>query len=125
MNHPKDLQEAAVDLSRKIGNPDALDEITEALANERERNRAEIEHWRCQWRASSFGLDASAAVADDCRRFTKEIIGSNCTFVDDDLKLLATLADAAVEAGLYRGLPQKFIDSIEERRVARRQGDVE
>jgi hypothetical protein len=41
--------------------------------------------------------------------------GTNCTWVDDDVKALGILAGMAIEAGLYKkaAIPKTMIDAIE------------
>ena len=44
--------------------------------------------------------DMAWGAVDACRRWTKEGLGFNCTFVDDDIKVIVGLAQRAVLAGL-------------------------
>ena len=44
--------------------------------------------------------DIEAGAVDACRRWAKEGLGFNCTFVDDDMKVIIGLAQRAVLAGL-------------------------
>lgn len=55
--------------------------------------------------AKSWKEDAEAYTVDLCREWTKKIVGTNCAYVDDDLRILAHLANKAVKAGLTDGLP--------------------
>lgn len=45
--------------------------------------------------------DMASCLNADVRRVTKQVVGMNCTFSDDDLRLLATLAVAAIDADLH------------------------
>lgn len=56
----------------------------------------------------SFRDAADAHVAALCRDWMKEITGTNCTWVDDDLRVLAHLANRAVKAGLTDTLPESM-----------------
>lgn len=62
--------------------------------------------------AESFREDADAHISDLCRKWSKEITGGNCTFVDDDLRILAHLANRAVKAGLTDGLPPSIAKNL-------------
>ena len=44
--------------------------------------------------------DLSDDAVEAMRRWTKEGLGFNCTFVDDDMKVIVCLAQRAVLAGL-------------------------
>ena len=44
--------------------------------------------------------DLSDGAVDAMRRWAKEGLGFNCTFVDDDMKVIVGLAQRAVLAGL-------------------------
>lgn len=50
--------------------------------------------------ASDFDFEAVGWI----RTLAKDVTGTNCTFVDDDLKVLAFLAQKAIAAGLTDGL---------------------
>lgn len=60
----------------------------------------------------SFRADADAHISDLCRQWARQIVGTNCTWVDDDLRVLAHLADKAVKAGLTDGLPTSMRSSL-------------
>ena len=49
--------------------------------------------------------DADAYMTSLVREASKAITGGNCTFADDDLRILAHLAKRAVKAGLTDTLP--------------------
>jgi len=55
-----------------------------------------------------FRADADAHISDLCREWTKQIVGTNCAFVDDDMRVLAHLASKAVAAGLTDTLPESI-----------------
>lgn len=50
--------------------------------------------------------DANAHCAELTRKWSKEIVNTNCAFVDDDLRILAHLANRAVKANLTDELPE-------------------
>jgi hypothetical protein len=60
-------------------------------------------------------------MAPDIRGVAKRVLGGNCTFSDDDLSLLAGLAELAVDAGLHEGkiTNRATLMNIEEARQAR------
>ena len=120
MSYPKEIQEKAIDVAFGIGPKTPWEPIADALLAEREANAAEVNHWRDLWRVASFSLDADACVGEDCRSYAKQIIGCNATFVDDDLRVLAHLADLAVAAGLTKGLNSVCRESIERLHAERR-----
>lgn len=60
-------------------------------------------------RRSDFDYEAVSWIREQAKR----VVGSNCTFVDDDLKLLAHLAERAVLSGLTTDLPPSIQASIE------------
>lgn len=62
--------------------------------------------------AESWKADAEAYTVDLCRQWTKQIVGTNCAYVDDDLRILAHLADKAVDAGLTDSLPESILACI-------------
>lgn len=119
---PEDIAKKALDIAAKLG-PDINPEpIACALLCERYSNQKEIENWRDKWRCATFGSDAGYAIAEDCRRWTKEIVGCNATWVDDDLRVLAHLADLAVSAGLTKGLNKECQAAIAEH-IRKRRGE--
>ena len=54
--------------------------------------------------AAAMDAELDAELCGHVRRFAREITGGNCAFADDDLRVLAHLANRAVEAGLIDGL---------------------
>lgn len=50
--------------------------------------------------------DLSDGAVDAMRHWAKEGLGFNCTFADDDMKVLVGLAQRAVLAGLAEDFPQ-------------------
>lgn len=69
----------------------------------------EMTEERLEKMAKSFREDADAHISDLCREWTTQILGTNCTWVDDDLRLLAHLANRAVKAGLTDELPKSVL----------------
>lgn len=64
--------------------------------------------------------DMASCLNADVRRTAKQVLGRNLTFADDDLRLLASLAVAAIEADLHRQLPDAtLIENIDRARAAR------
>ena len=55
------------------------------------------------------------AVSAHARMRAKQVIGGHCLFVDDDIDLLALLADRAIQSGLTHGLAQSILESIASR----------
>lgn len=86
--------------------------LTEEITSLRSELARKEEALKSNEAASSFAEDAAATCADLARKWAKEITGGNCAFVDDDLRLLANLADRAVKAGLTDGLPESVLRSI-------------
>lgn len=114
---PDDIYEKAVDVAAR---PHSWIQIADAILEERHKNASEIKAWRDRWRIASFSTDADAAVADDARRYMKTLFGITSTWVDDDLRVLAHLADQAIAAGLTQGLPESLQRALEEKRLADR-----
>jgi len=50
--------------------------------------------------ASNTDQDVWIGAVEACRRWAKEGLGFNCTFVDDDMRVIVGLAQRAVLAGL-------------------------
>lgn len=60
------------------------------------------------------------------REASLAVVRGNCTFVDDDLKVLAHLANRAIEAGLTDGLPDHIQAKVAAlRQPSANQGEVE
>lgn len=55
--------------------------------------------------ADEFNRGVDAEAVSWIRDAAKRVLGTNCTFVDDDLRLLEHLAARAVSAGLTEQLP--------------------
>jgi hypothetical protein len=70
-------------------------------------------------RCEEVNRDFAYYLTADVRRTAKQIIGQNLTFADDDLRLLGTLAVAAIEADLHFQLPTTLIANIERARADR------
>jgi hypothetical protein len=51
---------------------------------------------------------------DECRRIVKEGLGINCTFVDDDARLIVILARRAITAGLGDDIDAATLKIIKE-----------
>lgn len=64
--------------------------------------------------------DLSADAVDACRRWAAEGLDFNCTFVDDDMRVMVGLAQRAVLAGLASdfdaGMQKRFSDAAERHR---------
>lgn len=120
-NIPDDIKQTAIALAGQLGKDVDPLPIAQALFDERNANAAEIETWRDKWRITSFREDANYALAEHTRDWVKEIIGINATWVDDDLRVLAHLADLAVSHGLTAGLNQACQEAIAELKQKRRQ----
>ncbi|MNK60486.1 hypothetical protein D3C87_796200 [compost metagenome] len=118
--YDKDIMKAAIDTAVSISPDTPWEPIAAALQAERQANINEIDKWRDKWRVASFSLDADAAIGDDCRNYTKQIIGINAIWVDDDLRILAHLADIAVRHNLTNGLNQACRDAIDRLKEERR-----
>lgn len=110
---PDDIMKLAIDTAAAISPETPWEPIAAAILYERQANANEVEHWRGKWRELSFSRDAGAEVAENCREYAKVIVGVNATWVDDDLRVLAHLADIAVRNGLYQGLNPVCRISIE------------
>jgi len=117
---PDDIYRKAIDVATAIGPDVDPTPIAIALLAERNANETEVETWRDKWRVASFSADADNAVAEFTRKWAKEIIGINATFVDDDLRVLCHLADLAVKAGLTKGLNKECQAAIAELQRKRR-----
>ena len=52
------------------------------------------------------------SVTHAVRKVAKSVFGGNCTFVDDDMVMLAVMAKRAVDAGLVKDLHPTIIASI-------------
>jgi hypothetical protein len=65
--------------------------------------------------------DLNADAVSACRRWADEGLGFNCTFVDDDMRVLVGLAQRAVLAGLASdfdaGMQKRFSDAAEKHRA--------
>lgn len=65
--------------------------------------------------------DLNADAVSACRRWADEGLGFNCTFVDEDMKVLVGLAQRAVLAGLAsdfnHGMQQRFTEAAEKHRA--------
>lgn len=84
---------------------------------------ARLPKW-AQAEISKLMVDAINADMANClnaevRRVAKQVVGTNCTFSDDDLRLLAHLAVRAIDAGLTDGLPAMILEGIEKAKAAR------
>lgn len=64
--------------------------------------------------------DIETGAVDAMRRWAKEGLGFNCTFVDDDMRVIVGLAQRAVLAGLASDfapdMQTRFIDAAEKHR---------
>lgn len=64
--------------------------------------------------------DIAAGAVAACRRWADEGLGFNCTFVDDDMKVIVGLAQRAVLAGLDSdfspAMRQRFSEAAEKHR---------
>lgn len=65
-------------------------------------------------------LDLANGAVEACREWAREGLGFNCTFVDDDMKVIVGLAQRAVLAGLASDaqpdMQQRFKDAAEKNR---------
>lgn len=65
--------------------------------------------------------DLNADAVNACRRWADEGLGFNCTFVDDDMRVLVGLAQRAVLAGLASdfdsGMQDRFLKAAEKHRA--------
>lgn len=82
------------------------------MSDERSVKMSDMTQEQLDRMAESWKADAEAYTVDLCREWTKQIVGTNCAYVDDDLRILAHLADRAVKAGLVDGLPQSVQDCL-------------
>ncbi len=110
---PDDILKLAIDTATAISPGTPWEPIAAALLHERQANANEVDYWRDKWRELSFSRDAGAVVAEQCREYATIIVGMNATWVDDDLRVLAHLADQAVRHGHYQGLNETCRISIE------------
>lgn len=66
--------------------------------------------------------DLAAGAVDAMRQWAKEGLGFNCTFVDDDMKVIVGLAQRAVLAGLASDfsldMQKRFVAAAEQHREA-------
>jgi hypothetical protein len=66
--------------------------------------------------------DLMAGAADAMRECAKEGLGFNCTFVDDDMKVIVGLAQRAVLSGLASDfspdMQRRFTDAAEKHRAS-------
>jgi hypothetical protein len=77
-------------------------------------------------RGASVNADMGACVDAEVRRMAKRVLGMNCTFSDDDLRLLTVLAERAIDADLHRDFGPEFITKIDLASQRRREkGDEE
>ena len=60
-------------------------------------------------RISEINKDADSYHVSLIREWVKELTGSNSTFADDDLHMLACLSYRALKAGLTDGLPEPAV----------------
>ena len=58
--------------------------------------------------------DLAHDAVEACRRWAKEGLGFNCTFVDDDAKVMVGLAQRAVLAGLASDFDDKMRQRLSE-----------
>ncbi len=58
---------------------------------------------------SEIDKDADSYHVSLIRKFSKELMGGNCTFADDDLHILICLAHRALKAGLTDDLPESVL----------------
>jgi hypothetical protein len=64
--------------------------------------------------------DFDGCLNADVRKVAKQVLGQNLTFSDDDLRLLAALAVAAIDKGLHKDLPNPtLIENIDRAKAAR------
>lgn len=70
-------------------------------------------------RAREINDDLASCLNADVRRTAKQVLGGNCTFSDDDLRLLAGLAVRAIDAGLHKDLAPDVVANIEKAKAAR------
>lgn len=122
-NIPDDIALKAIEVAKAIGAGVDSSPIALALLAERQACQKEIDNWRDKWRVESFSHDANHAVAELCREWSKQIVGINATWVDDDLRVLAHLADLAVQYGLTNGLNQECQAAIAAQARSRRGED--
>ena len=65
--------------------------------------------------------DLNAGAVDACRQWAKEGLGFNCTFVDDDMRVIVGLAQRAVLAGLASDaqpdMQRRFKEAAEKHRA--------
>lgn len=65
--------------------------------------------------------DIEAGAVEAMRRWAKEGLGFNCTFVDDDMRVIVGLAQRAVMAGLASDfapdMQKRFLEAAEKHRA--------
>ena len=70
--------------------------------------------------AKNRDADRAWGAVDACRRWARDGLGFNCTFVDDDAKVLVGLAQRAVLAGLATDfdadMQRRFAEAAEKHR---------
>lgn len=62
------------------------------------------------------GAECNDEIVGMLRTAAKRVTGGNCTFADDDINILAELANRAVDAGLTEGLHPTVLSNIRYRR---------
>lgn len=72
--------------------------------------------------AKNRDADMAWGAVDACRQWAREGLGFNCTFVDDDAKVMVGLAQRAVLAGLASDfapdMQRRFTEAAEKHREA-------
>jgi len=116
---PEDILTEAARLGDLLGLDD-YQPIAESLMREREGNANVVKNLRLKLTELQWGNDCGYEIANRTREWTKEIIGVNATFVDDDLRVLAHLANLAVQHGLTLGLNDVCRESIRRKTQAER-----
>ena len=65
-------------------------------------------------RGFQVNADLGECVEAEVRRMAKRVLGMNCTFSDDDLRLITVLAERAIDADLHRDFGPVFIEKIDQ-----------
>lgn len=76
-------------------------------------------------RGAEVNADMGACVDAEVRRMGRRVLGMNCTFSDDDLRLMVYLAEKAIDADLHRDLGPKLVENIDAASKLRREKENE
>jgi hypothetical protein len=115
---PEDITKIAIDVSLEKEN--LVEHIAQALLAERNANKNEISNWREKYRTLKWNELLDSEIVTYIRKWTKEIVGINATFADDDLRVLCHLADLAVQHELTNGLNTQCREAIINEQLKRR-----